>query len=168
MFLKKSLKMLLAALSGCLLGYLGWKAYWHIDIIPSAAWPSIVALPPVKTVHGISPEFVVPLIIAIKAMIPSTILGLIGGYLLPRFKFQRVYCYSVFLWPLLYFAIGYYVIRSIEANQWPNNYALWCSWNDHRIVAIAVYAWLFLGLYVGAVIARRRLKFQPNVQSASK
>jgi len=154
MRLNPVLHTILAVLSGALVGYLGWVAYWNLDVIPSAAWPAIFSSSVAKAIHDISAELDVPLGITIKAMPLSIILGLIGGYLLPHFKFQRVYCYSVFLWPLFYFAFGYCVIWSLDAGHWPYTHVLRRSWGDHRIVAFAVYGWLFSGLYVGSVIAR--------------
>lgn len=160
MRLKSFFHSLLALLSGSALGFLGWSAYWNINVIPSAAWPVIVSSPLMQAIHGVSPALDIPFAIAVKALPLSVLLGLIGGCLLPRLRFPRVFCYSVFLWPLAYFIFGYYTIRLLDSAHWPGTQVLWRSWHDHRVIAFAVYGWFFVGLYVGEIIAKRRITSQ--------
>jgi len=167
MRLKSVLQPLLAVISGATFGILAWSAYWNINIIPGSAWPAIVSSPLMHAIHGISPDLDIPFAITIKALPVSVFLGFIGGCLLPRFKFPRVFCYSVFLWPLAYFLFGYYTIWSLDSVQWPYTQALWRSWHDQRVIAFAVYGWFFAGLYVGAAIAKRRITSQSTGLAAS-
>ena len=157
---KFAIQPILAALSGAALGFLAWSAYWNVNIIPGAAWPAIASSPLMHAIHGISPDLDIPFAIIIKALPLSLFLGFIGGFLLPRFKFSRTFCYSVFLWPLAYFIFGYYTISSLDSVLWPYTQALWRSWHDHRVIAFAVYGWFFVGLYLGAAITKRHITSQ--------
>lgn len=167
MHLKSVLQPIVAAFSGAVLGFLTWSAYWNVSVIPSAAWPAIVSSPLMHAIHETSPDLEIPFAITIKALPLSLLLGFIGGYLLPRFKFSRTFCYSVFFWPLAYFMFGYYTIWSLDSIQWPYTQALWRSWHDHRVIAFAVYGWFFVGLYVGAAITKRRITSQSTGPAAS-
>jgi hypothetical protein len=157
MRLQTAFKLILAAISGAIFGFLSWFAYWNFNVIPDAAWSSIVSLSLAPAIHEISPGLDIPFLIIIRALPLSILLGLIGGALLPRFKYPRVFCYSVFVWPLTYFIFSYYVILSLESTQFQHAQILWRSWHGHQVIAFAVYGWFFIGLYIGSVIAKRRM-----------
>lgn len=167
MRLKSALQPVLSAFSGAALGFLVWWAYWNLNVIPGTAWPAIVSSPLMHAIRELSPDLDIPIAITIKALPLSLLLGFIGGYLQPRFKFSQTYCYSVLLWPLAYFIFGYYTIWSLDSVQWPYTQALWRSWHDHRVIAFAVYAWFFVGFYVGAAIAKRCISAQSAGLAAS-
>ena len=167
MNLKSSLQPILAVFSGAALGLLVWSAYWNVNVIPTAAWPAIASSPLMHAIHRISPDLDITFAIIIKALPLSLVLGFIGGCLLPRFKFSRTFCYSVFLWPMAYFIFGYYTISSLDSVLWPYTQALWRSWHNHRVIAFAVYGWFFVGLYLGAAITKRRIASQSTGLAAS-
>ncbi len=167
MRLKSILPAIWLACAGALLGYGIWESYWHFDVIPKNIWPLIVSSSLAQAVHAASADLDVPLVITLKALPLSILIGLMAGLFLPRAKFQRVFCYSAFLWPLAYFAFGYFKITSLDAIAWPGTEALWQSWRVHKVVAFAVYGWYFLGLYVGFALAKRRITHQSTGPAAS-
>lgn len=157
MQLKTITQVILSACAGALIGYVNWEAFWNINIIPGSAWPAIVSSPLAQAVHGVSPVLDIPFVVLIKALPFSILFGLMAGFLLPRLRFQRVYCYSVFLWPIAYFTVGYFTISFLDSVARSGTQALWRAWHDHRVIAFAIYGWFFLGLYAGFVIAKRRI-----------
>lgn len=160
------LLFLLASCAGTLIGYVNWEVYWKFNVIPSSAWPAIVSSPLAQAIHKASPSLDVLLVATVKALPLNISLGLIAGYLLPRIKFQRVYCYSVFLWPIAYFALGYFTISSLDSRGWAGTQALWRSWHDHRVIAFAIYSWFFLGLYASFIITKRRMAMHSGTSQA--
>jgi hypothetical protein len=162
MRLRTIIQVILPACAGAFIGYANWEVYWNINIIPGSAWPAIVSSSLAQAVHGVSPALDIPFVVVVKALPLSVLFGLMVGLLLPRLKFQRVYCYSVFLWPIAYFTFGYFTISSLDPVAWPGAQVLWRAWYDHRVIAFAVYGWFFLGLYAGFVIAKRRVTLRSS------
>lgn len=155
MRIKPIIHFFISLLVGAVTGFLLWTAYWHIKIIPDDAWAMVVSSSMFRFIHESSPSLDVPLLIIINALPLSLIFGLVAGCLLKQFKFQRVFSYAIFCWPLIYFLLAYYVTHTIDKVGTISTTVLWHSLHGQLFNATAVYTWFFVGLYIGVTIINK-------------
>ncbi len=110
---------------------------------------------------GILLDHPIPLAIVVKSFPLNILAGLVVGYFLPRFEFQRTFVYSALLWPLGYFALSFFFIASLPSYAGTGFFKQ--SLADQSVVAFAVFSWYFLGLYMGFAIRRFRKASLLNV-----
>jgi hypothetical protein len=154
---KSALSTFWVICAGALAGFLVWEIYWlfsGLNLIPKEVWTWIISSSLGRAIHEISPDLDVHFLVTINALLPSILTGGLIGYVLPRVKLPHIFCYSTWLWPLAYFTFTYFTIAALDTINWRGTQPLWQAWQNHIVIAIAVYIWYFIGMYGGLSVAR--------------
>lgn len=146
----------LSLAAGGIAGYFAWWAYWRISLIPDAAWRPIASSPIMMAIDDVSSDLVIPTLFFIRALPTSLLIGLVAGLLATRLRYTRLFCYSALIWPVAYLSYGYLALSQLEEIMGAYVMLLWSALRDHQMIAAAVFAWYFIGLYLSRALTSGR------------